>query len=166
MGSAINIALPAIGIELGMNAIGLGWVSNSYLLAAAVFLLPFGRISDIYGRKFFFIAGIIVFAIASVLSAIAFTPALLLISRVLNGAGGALIYATAIAILTSSYPKHERGKVLGINVAAVYLGLSLGPTIGGFLIMFFGWRSIFVLTALLSLIIIPIAIRKIGRAHV
>ncbi|KAF0203588.1 MAG: transport [Bacteroidetes bacterium] len=161
MGSAINIALPAIGIELGMNAIGLGWVSNSYLLAAAVFLLPFGRISDIYGRKFFFIAGIIVFAIASVLSAIAFTPALLLISRVLNGAGGALIYATAIAILTSSYPKHERGKVLGINVAAVYLGLSLGPTIGGFLIMFFGWRSIFVLTALLSLIIIPIAIRNL-----
>lgn len=161
MGSAINIALPAIGIELEMNAIELGWVSNSYLLAAAVFLLPFGRVSDIYGRKIFFIAGIIVFTIASVLSAISYTPALLLISRVLNGVGGALIYATAIAILTSSYPKNERGKVLGINVASVYLGLSLGPTIGGFLIMFFGWRSIFVLTAFLSLIIIPIALKKL-----
>lgn len=161
MGSAINIALPAIGMELEMNAIELGWVSNSYLLAAAVFLLPFGRVSDIYGRKIFFIAGIIVFTIASVLSAISYTPALLLISRVLNGVGGALIYATAIAILTSSYPKNERGKVLGINVASVYLGLSLGPTIGGFLIMFFGWRSIFVLTAFLSLIIIPIALKKL-----
>ncbi|PKP47385.1 MAG: MFS transporter [Bacteroidetes bacterium HGW-Bacteroidetes-11] len=163
MGSAINIALPAIGLELEMNAIELGWVSNSYLLAAAVFLLPFGRLSDIYGRKIFFIGGIIVFSIASILSAVAFSSSLLLISRVLNGAGGALIYATAIAILTSSYPKHERGKVLGINVAAVYLGLSMGPTIGGFLIMFFGWRSIFVLTAFLSLIIIiPIAMRNLN----
>jgi EmrB/QacA subfamily drug resistance transporter len=159
MGSAINIALPAIGTDLSMNTIQLGWVSNAYLLAAAVFLLPFGKLSDLYGRKKLFIGGIFVFFAASVMSAIAGSPMLLLTSRVLNGMGGALIYATAIAILTSAYSKEERGKVLGINVAAVYLGLSLGPTFGGFLTMYFGWQSIFVFTAVLSLIIVPISFR-------
>ena len=154
MGSAINIALPAIGSELSMNTIQLGWVSNAYLLAAAVFLLPFGRLSDLYGRKKLFIGGIFIFMIGSFLSAIAGTSSLLLISRVLNGIGGALLYATAIAILTSAYPQEERGRVLGINVAAVYLGLSLGPTFGGYLTMYLGWRSIFIFTAIL----------KIGRA--
>ncbi|MBW6489808.1 MAG: MFS transporter [Lentimicrobium sp.] len=161
MGSAINIAMPAIGLELEMNAVELGWVSNAYLLAAAVFLLPFGRISDIYGRKVFFISGILVFVLASIISALAFSPPILLFARVLNGAGGALIYSTAIALLTSSYPREERGRVLGINVASVYLGLSLGPIVSGFLILYFGWRSIFVFTALLSIIIVPIALKKL-----
>lgn len=161
MGSSINIAMPAMGLELGMNAVELGWISNAYLLAAAVLLLPFGRISDIYGRKIFFITGILVFTLASMLSAFAFSPAILLFARVLNGTGGALIYSTAIALLTSNYPREERGRVLGINVASVYLGLSLGPVFGGFLTMYFGWRSIFVFTALLSIIIIPIAFKKL-----
>ena len=163
MGSAINIALPAIGSELSMNTIQLGWVSNAYLLAAAVFLLPFGRISDLYGRKKLFIGGIFVFMIASLLSAVAGTASLLLFSRVLNGIGGALLYATALAILTSAYPQEDRGRVLGINVAAVYLGLSLGPTFGGFLTMYFGWRSIFIFTAALSLILIPISFRYLAK---
>lgn len=163
MGSAINIALPAIGSELSMNTIQLGWVSNAYLLAAAVFLLPFGRLSDLYGRKKLFIGGIFIFMIASLLSAVAGTAGLLLISRVLNGIGGALLYATAIAILTSAYPQEERGRVLGINVAAVYLGLSLGPTFGGYLTMYLGWRSIFIFTAILSLTLIPISFRYLAK---
>ena len=163
MGSAINIALPAIGSELSMNTIQLGWVSNAYLLAAAVFLLPFGRLSDLYGRKKLFIGGIFIFMIASLLSAVAGSSSLLLISRVLNGIGGALLYSTALAILTSAYPQEERGRVLGINVAAVYLGLSLGPTFGGFLTMYLGWRSIFIFTAILSLILIPIAFRYLAK---
>ena len=163
MGSAINIALPAIGSDLTMNTIQLGWVSNAYLLAAAVFLLPFGRLSDLYGRKKLFIGGIFIFTIASIMSAVAGSPGLLLVSRVFNGIGGALIYATAIAILTSAYPQDKRGKVLGINVAAVYLGLSLGPTVGGYLTMYWGWRSIFIFTTLLSLILIPIAFRYLSK---
>lgn len=163
MGSAINIALPAIGTDLSMNTIQLGWVSNAYLLAAAVFLLPFGRLSDLYGRKKLFIGGIFIFMIASLLSAVAGSPTLLLVSRVLNGIGGALLYSTGIAILTSAYPQEERGRVLGINVAAVYLGLSLGPTLGGYLTMYLGWRSIFIFTAILSLILIPIAFRYLAK---
>ena len=161
MGSAINIALPAMGLELEMNTILLGWVSTSYLLAAAIFLLPFGRFADRNGRKRLFISGIILFGIASLLSGIAWNSTILIASRLLNGIGGAMIYATALAILTSAYPKSERGRVLGINVASVYLGLSLGPTIGGFLTMIMGWQSIFILNTLLSIIIIPIAIKNL-----
>lgn len=158
MGSAINIALPQIGKQLNMNTIALGWVATAYLLAAAVFLLPFGRLADRNGRKRLFVYGIILFGFASLLSAISWSSIILIISRMLNGIGGAMIYATALAILTSAYPKSERGRVLGINVASVYLGLSLGPTIGGYLTMIWGWQSIFILTFLLSVVILPIAL--------
>ncbi|MGE5317316.1 MAG: MFS transporter [Chloroflexota bacterium] len=161
MGSAINIALPSMGKELSMNTIALGWVATSYLLAAALFLLPFGKLADRNGRKKFFMAGIIIFVISSLITGLSVNSWMLITSRFLNGVGGALIYATALAILTSSFDKSVRGKVLGINVASVYLGLSLGPTVGGFLTMYLGWRSIFYFTALLGAIIIPIAITKL-----
>lgn len=161
MGSAINIALPSMGKELAMNTISLGWVATSYLLAAALFLLPFGKLADRNGRKKFFLAGIWIFVIASVITGLSFNSWMLIASRFINGIGGALIYATALAILTSSYDKSVRGRVLGINVASVYLGLTLGPTIGGFLTMYLGWRTIFIFTALLGAITIPIAIKKL-----
>lgn len=161
IGSAINIALPSMGKELSMNTITLGWVATSYLLAASLFLLPFGKLADRNGRKKFFMAGIFLFVIASLITGLSVNEWMLIASRFVNGIGGALIYATALAILTSSYDKSVRGRVLGINVAAVYLGLSLGPTVGGFLTMYLGWRSIFFLTAILGTIIIPIAVMKL-----
>lgn len=161
MGSAINIALPSIGKDLSMNAIALGWVATSYLLAAAVFLLPFGKLADRNGRKKYFLVGIYLFVVASLLSAFSVNSWMLITSRFINGIGGALIYATALAILTSSYDRSVRGRVLGINVAAVYLGLSLGPTVGGFLTLYLGWQSIFYFMALVGAIIIPISIRKL-----
>ncbi|MDD3743925.1 MAG: MFS transporter [Lentimicrobiaceae bacterium] len=161
MGSAINIALPTMGQELNMNTIALGWVSTSYLLAAAVFLLPFGRLADTFGRKRFFLSGLVVFSVGSLLSAFSLNQVILIGSRAINGIGGAMIYATAIAILTSAFPKEERGKVLGINVAAVYLGLSIGPTAGGLLTAYLGWQSIFIVAAALGIIMLPIAVRKL-----
>jgi len=161
MGSAINVALPSMGDELSMNTIALGWVATSYLLAAALFLLPFGKLADTKGRKKFFIAGIFIFIIASLMTGLSVNAWMLIISRFVNGIGGALIYATALAILTSSYDKSVRGKMLGINVASVYLGLTLGPTVGGILTMYWGWRSIFFLSAILALITVPFAISKL-----
>lgn len=143
MGSSINIALPSIGKEFALDAVILGWIATLYLLAAAIFLVPFGRVADIYGRKRIFTYGIIIYTVSSLLSAIS-TSAILLISfRVLQGIGSAMIFGTGVAILTSVFPIGERGKAPGINVAAVYVGLSLGLPIGGFLTQHFGWRSIF-----------------------
>ena len=143
MGSAVNVALPAIAETFSLDAVLLSWISTAYLLSAAVFLVPFGKLADIHGRKRVLLAGVITFALASLLSAIATSFTMLLVARVVQGLGGAMLFSTAVAIVTSVYPPAERGHAIGITVAAVYLGLSLGPSAGGTLTHFFGWRSIF-----------------------
>jgi len=154
MGSSVNIALPSIGSEFAMDAISLGWVATAYLLAAAIFVVPFGRVADIYGRKRIFMCGVLIFAVSSLLLAISASATMLISFRILQGIGGAMILGTGVAIITSVFPAEERGKALGINVAAVYLGLSLGPFLGGFLTQHFGWRSIFLVNVPLGLIIL------------
>jgi len=161
MGSSVNIALPSIGKEFLMDAVLLNWVATSYLLAAAMFLVPFGKIADIYGRKKIFLYGVSIYTISSFLSAIS-TSAITLISfRVLQGIGSAMIFGTGVAILTSVFPVGERGKVLGINAAAIYLGLSLGPFLGGVLTQHFSWRSIFLANVPLGLVIVIFAFCKL-----
>jgi EmrB/QacA subfamily drug resistance transporter len=154
MGASVNIALPSIGREFKADAVLLGWVATAYILAAAVFLVPFGKLADIHGRKRIFLAGIFIYTAASLLCALAGSPWALIGFRALQGAGAALIFGTSVAILTSVFPPGRRGKVLGINTASTYLGLSLGPVLGGLLTQQFGWRSIFVLNLPLGIIII------------
>jgi EmrB/QacA subfamily drug resistance transporter len=150
MGSATNVALPSISREFVLDAILLGWISTSYLLAAAIFIVPFGRLADIHGRKRIFAYGISLFTVTSLLAAVAPSVPWLILSRVGQGVGSAMIFGTGVAILTSVFPAAERGR-LGINVAAVCVGLSLGPFIGGFL-QSLGWRSIFAVNVPLGLV--------------
>ncbi len=161
MGSSVNIALPSIGREFAMDAVLLSWVATSYLLAAAMFLVPFGRMADIHGRKRIFTYGMLVYTASSFLSAVATSGIVLISFRVLNGIGSAMIFGTGVAILTSVFPPRERGKALGINVASVYLGLSLGPFLGGFLTQYLGWRSIFLINVPLGLLIIAVVLWKL-----
>ncbi len=154
MSSATNVSLPIIGKEFSMNAILLGWVATSYLLATAVFLVPFGKIADIFGRKKVFLYGVIIYTVSSILVALANTSFLLILFRVVQGFGSAMIFGTSVAILTSVFPIGERGKVLGINVAVTYLGLSSGPFLGGLLTQYLTWRSIFLFNGLLGVVII------------
>jgi EmrB/QacA subfamily drug resistance transporter len=161
MGSSINIALPAIEADFKMDALVLTWVATSYLLAAAVSLVPFGRLADIYGRKKIFSFGIVIFTVASFLCAVAFSSTTLIVFRIIQGIGSAMIFATGIAILTSVFPHRERGKVLGINVAAVYVGLSAGPFLGGFLTQHFSWRSVFLVNVPMGVIIIGLLMWKL-----
>jgi len=152
MMSATNIALPSIQRDFSADAVTLSWIATSYLLSTAVFLVPAGKIADIYGRKKLFILGIVIFTLASLFSA--FVPSIewLIGMRVLQGLGGSITMTTAVAILTSVYPPQERGKAIGINVSMVYVGLSLGPTLGGILTSLLGWRSIFYMSAPLGVI--------------
>jgi EmrB/QacA subfamily drug resistance transporter len=159
--SSVNIALPSIGTQLSLNAVALSWVATAYLLAAATFLVPFGRIADIHGRKMIFRLGIIIDAIASILCATSNSGEWLIVFRALQGVGGAMIFGTGIAILTSVFPANERGRALGISTAAVYTGLSVGPLVGGFLTGQFGWRGIFFLNAFLGLVIIVVVFWKL-----
>ncbi|MDY6881397.1 MAG: MFS transporter [Thermodesulfobacteriota bacterium] len=154
MGSSINIALPSIEKELHVDAVLLSWIATSYLLAVSVFLVPFGRFADIYGRKKIFASGVIVFTLASILCAVSTSTYGLLVFRVFQGIGNAMVFATGMAILVSVYPPQERGRVLGINVAAVYIGLSAGPFLGGILTHYSTWRSVFLVTVPIGLFIL------------
>jgi len=161
MASAVNIALPTLGKELSLDTITLSWIATSYLLSSATFLVPLGRIADIYGRKKIFTYGIVIFTLSSLFAGMANSAAMLISCRVFQGIGGAMLAGTAVALLTTVFPANERGKVLGINVAAVYIGLALGPVLGGVLTQQLGWRSIFFASALLGLAVIGVALWKL-----
>ncbi len=156
MGSSVNVALPSISDEFSMGAVSLGWVNTAFLLAAAMFLIPFGRLGDIYGRKKIYMWGMLVFAGSSVLIANANSGMMLIICRVLQGFGASMIFATGMPILISAFPLGERGKALGIAVAAVYLGLSTGPFIGGLITQHLGWRYIFWMNLPLGLLLLAV----------
>ena len=154
MGSSVNIALPSIGVELTMHAVALAWVATAYLLASAMLLVPFGRLADIIGRKRIFTVGMVIYTAGSLLAGLSNSSEVLIAARVVQGMGGSMLFSTAAAILVSAFPVNERGRVLGINVAAVYLGLSAGPSLGGLLTQYFGWRSVFLSNVPLGLLII------------
>ena len=151
LASSVNIALPSIADHLSLNAVSLNWVATSYTLAAAAFLVPLGRLADIWGRKKIFQIGMVLNAIASILCGVAPTGEWLIVFRVLQGIGSAMIFGTSMAILTSVYPQQERGRALGFTVAAVYVGLSVGPLIGGLLTQY-SWQSIFYLNGVIAVV--------------
>ena len=143
MGSSLNIALPIIQRDLGVNIILLSWIPTVFVLANAAFILPFGRLGDIIGRKRIFTYGVLIYTVASMLAGLSTSGILLIIFSFMQGFGCSMIFATGVALLSSVYPSNQRGEALGIYVTAVYIGLFLGPLLGGFLAQNFGWRSIF-----------------------
>lgn len=165
LGSAVNIALPSIGSHFSMNAITMSWVSMAFLLSSAVFLLPLGRLADLAGRVRIFIFGTIIVALSSIITAWAVSGAMIITLRVIQGIGSAMMFGTNMAIVTSSFPPGQRGKAIGINVTAVYLGLSLAPFLGGVMTQALGWQSIFYITGpiVLAVGLVALITLKPGR---
>ena len=161
MVGATNVALPDIQKTFRIDAILLSWVATSYILSTAVFLVPFGRIGDIYGRRKIFILGLSIFTGSSILIAASFSIHMLLAARILQGLGSAMIFTNGMALLTSVYPPGERGRVIGVNVAAVYIGLSAGPFIGGVLTELFSWRSVFAGPVPLGILTIYVSVYRL-----
>jgi EmrB/QacA subfamily drug resistance transporter len=143
MGSAVNVALPALAHDFSLDAVTLSWVQTSYLLVSAVLLLPCGRLADIHGRKRVFIWGTLIFVLGAVLSGLAHSAWMLIAGRLVQGVGSAMTFATGLAIITSVFPPDKRGRAIGITVGVVYVGLSAGPFLGGILTVHLGWRSVF-----------------------
>jgi EmrB/QacA subfamily drug resistance transporter len=150
--SSFNIALPSISKEFGLDAVTMSWASLAYLLASAMFLVPFGRLADIYGRRKIFLIGTISFTISALLLGIYPSAETILWLRALQGISAAMIFGTGMAILITVTPPNEKGAILGINAAAVYIGLSAGPYIGGVITDVLGWRSILFTTTAIGVV--------------
>ncbi|MHB8991163.1 MAG: MFS transporter [Chloroflexota bacterium] len=150
--SIVNIALPTILTSFQTDLVALQWVVEAYLLAITVLLLPFGRLSDMVGRKKVYTAGFLVFTAGSGLCGISESVEQLILFRVLQAVGAAMITANGFAIVTAVFPPRLRGTALGINGTVVAAGLTLGPTIGGLLIYSLGWRWIFLVNLPIGLI--------------
>ncbi|MDI6824981.1 MAG: MFS transporter [Bacillota bacterium] len=150
--SIVNINLPVIAADLGATPDRVGWVSMAYLLVLGTLLLPFGRLGDILGLKRVYLAGLLTFVATSATCALAWTLGTLISLRALQALGAGMTMAMAPAIITGLFPPQERGRALGLNGMTVALGLSLGPTLGGWLADAFGWRSIFLVNVPVGLV--------------
>ena len=148
--TVVNVALPSIQKDLGASISGLEWTINGYTLSFAVLLATGGRLGDIFGRRRMFLTGVIIFALSSATAGLAPDSTSLVISRVVQGVGAALMMPGTLSIITDAFPAHERGKAMG-TWADLALALAIGPVLGGFLTEHVSWRAIFYLN-------VPVAI--------
>lgn len=141
--AAVNVAIPALAQDLQANAMKVSWLPTLYILANVALMLPFGKLADNYGRKHIYALGLALNALSAFFCAIANDIDTILFWRFVQGAAGAMIFSTGIAIITSVTPAKKRGSALGILAACVYIGLTLAPAVGGWLTEWLGWRSVF-----------------------
>jgi EmrB/QacA subfamily drug resistance transporter len=143
--SIINIALPTLEHQFHAKMNEIEWVSLSYLLSLAALILIFGRIADMIGRRFLYLIGFSLFSISSLFCGLSPSLSVLIISRVFQGIGAAMLQANSVAIVTFATPKKDLGKAIGIQASAQGIGLSLGPVAGGALLTFLSWRWLFLI---------------------
>ncbi|WP_438010735.1 MFS transporter [Sorangium sp. So ce321] len=161
--SLINVAVPLVRRDLGADMGAASWVLAAYSLSVSALLLPFGRLGDRLGKGRVYTAGFGVFGAGSALSALAPTLASLIAARALQGAGAAMLMANGPALTTAAFPPTQRGRALGLQATATYLGLSLGPSIGGWLAQRAGWHAAFWVNVPISLAGALLAWSLVGR---
>jgi EmrB/QacA subfamily drug resistance transporter len=157
--SIVNIALPTISDHFNTSVQLTAWVTISYLLVITALLLIFGRLSDLYGQKLIFTGGLLLFTLGSGLCAISTSIIQLVLYRSLQGVGAAMIVSNTSAIVTNAFPPEQRGTALGTIGAIVSIGLMSGPPLGGFLIHFLGWHSIFLVNVPIGIIAILLTLK-------
>jgi EmrB/QacA subfamily drug resistance transporter len=150
--SSINLALPSLAVEFDLSAVFLTWISTIYLLVNAILYIPFGRIGDIYGRKRIFQYGLIIFTVSSFISAFSTSGEMFLSIRIFQAIGNAMIFANLNAMISSAFPKNERGRAFGLTSMGVFVGLIIGPILGGAITEILGWRSLFYLDTAIGII--------------
>ncbi|MFF1486102.1 MFS transporter [Streptomyces sp. NPDC058319] len=156
--SVLNVALPELGTDLGMSRSALQWAVTAFALPSGGFLLLFGRVGDLFGRRRLFLAGLALFGAASLLATLAWDPASFLAGRVLQGLGAAAIVPTGMSLLTTTFPEGPaRDRALGISGTLLSLGFTVGMVAGGVLTDALGWRSTMALLTVFALIVLPLA---------
>jgi EmrB/QacA subfamily drug resistance transporter len=161
---AMNLALPRMAFDLDSTATDLQWVISVYMLALGAFMVPAGRIGDIFGRRRALLAGIAVFGLSSVLCALAPSATLVIVFRALQGLGAAFIFPVSVSVLTNAFPSVRASHAIGLAYGIAGLGNAAGPLIGGLLTETVGWRWIFWLNVPLTLIALAIGARSITES--
>lgn len=161
--SALNLAIPDMSSYFHMGAASVGWIVTIYLFIIAAFSVPCGKLGDSTDRKAVLITGIAVFGITSVISVFVTDPGVFLAVRGIQALGASLIFATNMPIAINLFSPNERGKAIGLIISGTYFGLAAGPVIGGFLNARFGWKSIFVFSAVVTAIAFVLAVFKIPK---
>ena len=141
--TGVSLALPRMASEFGATIPFVQWVALGYILITGSLLLPAGRISDMVGRKVVYVAGFCVFVIGAAAAVVSPNLIAVIAFRMLQGAGSAMIQANGMAILTTTFPARQRGRVIGAFMTMVGLGAIMGPVISGFVVDYFGWRGVF-----------------------
>ena len=156
--SIVNIGLPSMAHTFGVGISGaIEWVIIGYLVIIAAVLLTFGRLADMIGRRPIYLTGLVVFTLGSALSGLAPSLLLLILARIFQGLGGALIFSVNVAMITSAFPGRERGLALGLNMLLVSMGVAAGPTIGGIITQYLTWRWIFYVNVPICLVVLAVA---------
>ncbi|QRY46954.1 MFS transporter [Mycolicibacterium boenickei] len=161
---AVNLALPRMAADLHSSTTDLQWVVSIYMLALGAFMVPAGRIADIFGRRRVLLSGIALFAVASVLCAVAPTPAAIVGFRALQGIGAAMIFPVSVSVLTNAYPAASASRAIGTAYGIAGLGNAAGPLVGGVLTETVGWRAVFWLLVPFTLISLVIGARVIPES--
>ena len=156
MVGAIFVAAPTIGDDYSADVALLGWLTAAFFLVAAACLVPFGRVADVKGAKRVFTAGLGIYVASALLAALSPDIYVLILARALTGVGAAMIFGTSIALLGLVFAPEERGKAIGINVTAMFIGFTLGLLAGGFLSYYISWRGIFLIVAIVAAVLPPI----------
>lgn len=162
---AMNLALPRMAAEFGSTATDLQWIISVYMLTLGAFMVPAGRIGDIYGRRRALLAGVALFGLASAACALAPTVTVLIVFRAIQGLGAALIFPVSISVLTNAFPAAKAGPAIGLAYGIAALGNAGGPLIGGLLTDTVGWRWIFWLNLPLVLACLVIGAWSIAESH-
>jgi EmrB/QacA subfamily drug resistance transporter len=166
-GSVVNVVLPLLRHDLNTSVAGIEWVMTIYLLVVSGLLLGVGRAGDLRGHRRIYLAGFVLFVIASALCGMAPTLGALVAVRALQAVGAAMLFANSPAILTKAFPAEQRGRALGAQATMTYLGLTAGPSLGGWLAQQLGWRSVFYINVPVGLVAIALTLRVVDddRPH-
>ncbi len=159
--SIVNAILPVIADSFGTDLSAVQWVVTTFLLVQSGLLLTFGRLGDLYGHKRVYLAGLVVLVAGSALCGAMPSTATLVAARVLQGIGASMLIANSPAILIQVFPPEQRGKALGIQATAVYLGLATGAPLGGWLTDLFGWRSVFYVNVPIGMLALLLGLRAL-----
>jgi EmrB/QacA subfamily drug resistance transporter len=161
---AMNLALPRMAFDLNSTATDLQWVISVYMLTLGAFMVPAGRIGDIFGRRRALLAGIALFGLSSALCALAPSATLVIAFRALQGLGAALIFPVSVSVLTNAFPSVRASHAIGLAYGIAGLGNAAGPLIGGLLTETVGWRWIFWLNVPLTLVALAIGARSVTES--